>query len=333
MEKGIFSGVRAKWGALYRELYEKALQKIEAFQVRETSGSLLWRHTSSFAEIRANKDGLVVAIPSDARHPEWDPEKMLETSKNRVVHYFHVTDRDQLEALIPRIVRAYELTRTRRPSKTPAEKRVYATVDEYISEFSGEVGEILRRVRETIKKAAPGAIEKMSWQMPTYWQKENLVHFAAAKNHLGFYPGESGVRVFADRLAGYKTSKGAIQFPFSSPMPYALMEEITRFRVKEAEREAENGGGVYSFDAVIQKVPDMDGAYVEIPFDVKEVFGKGRVPVLATFDGEPYRGSVVRMGTPGHIIGIRKDIRAKIGKQPGDTVRVTLAERKPGRGE
>ena len=83
----------------------------------------------------------------------------------------------------------------------------------------------------------------------------------------------------------------------------------------------------FEFTAVIQKVPDLDGAYVEIPFDVKAVFGKGRVKVHATFDGEPYDGSLVKMGTPCHIIGIRKDIRAKIGKQPGDTVRVTIRER------
>jgi len=84
---------------------------------------------------------------------------------------------------------------------------------------------------------------------------------------------------------------------------------------------------IYEFDAVIQKVPDIDGAYVEIPFDVKDTFGKGRVPVHATFDSEPYDGQLVRMGTPCHIIGIRKDIRAKIGKQPGDTVWVTIQER------
>ena len=83
----------------------------------------------------------------------------------------------------------------------------------------------------------------------------------------------------------------------------------------------------YSFEAVIQKVPDIDGAYVDIPFDVKAAFGKGRVPVRATFDGEVYEGSLVRMGTPGHILGLRKDIRAKIGKQPGDSVAVTLTER------
>lgn len=86
---------------------------------------------------------------------------------------------------------------------------------------------------------------------------------------------------------------------------------------------------IYEFDAVIRKVPDIDGAYVEVPFDVKAEFGKGRVAVNATFDGEPYQGSVVRMGTPCHIIGIRKDIRARIGKQPGDNVHVTLQERLP----
>lgn len=83
----------------------------------------------------------------------------------------------------------------------------------------------------------------------------------------------------------------------------------------------------YAFEAVIRKVPDLDGAYVEIPFDVWERFGRGRVKVHATFDGEPYDGSLVRMGTPGHILGLRKDIRQKIGKQPGDTVQVTLRER------
>lgn len=84
---------------------------------------------------------------------------------------------------------------------------------------------------------------------------------------------------------------------------------------------------IYEFDAVIRKVPDIDGAYVEIPFDVRGLFGKGRVKVHAAFDGVPYDGSLVRMGTPGHILGLRKDIRAQIGKQPGDTVHVTLRER------
>lgn len=84
---------------------------------------------------------------------------------------------------------------------------------------------------------------------------------------------------------------------------------------------------VYEFTAEIKKVPDIDGAYIEIPFDVQEEFGKGRVKVHATFDSEPYDGSMVKMGTPMHILGLRKDIREKIGKQPGDMVRVTVQER------
>jgi hypothetical protein len=88
---------------------------------------------------------------------------------------------------------------------------------------------------------------------------------------------------------------------------------------------------VYEFEADIKKVPDIDGAYIEIPFDVRAEFGKGRVAVNATFDGEPYEGSLVKMKTPCHIIGIRKDIRAKIGKQPGDKVNVTIKERATGK--
>jgi len=84
---------------------------------------------------------------------------------------------------------------------------------------------------------------------------------------------------------------------------------------------------IYEFNAVILKVPDIDGAYIEFPFDVRKEFGKGRVKVFATFDGEPYEGSLVRMGTPCHIIGIRKDIRTKINKQPGDIIHVTIRER------
>lgn len=84
---------------------------------------------------------------------------------------------------------------------------------------------------------------------------------------------------------------------------------------------------IYEFDAEILKVPDIDGAYIEFPYDVKQEFGKGRVKVHAEFDGEPYDGSLVRMKTPGHIIGIRKDIRKKINKQPGDRIHVKIRER------
>jgi hypothetical protein len=90
---------------------------------------------------------------------------------------------------------------------------------------------------------------------------------------------------------------------------------------------------IYEFDAVVQKVPDLDGAYVVFPYDIKKEFGKGRVKVSAAFDGEPYEGSVVNMGVKNadgsvcYIIGVRKDIRAKIGKVPGDSIHVVIQER------
>ena len=90
---------------------------------------------------------------------------------------------------------------------------------------------------------------------------------------------------------------------------------------------------LYKFEAVIQKIDNQNGAYVAIPFDIRKEFGKGRVKIHATFDDEPYDGSIVNMGVKNldasicYIIGIRKDIRAKIGKQPGDNVHVTVMER------
>ena len=84
---------------------------------------------------------------------------------------------------------------------------------------------------------------------------------------------------------------------------------------------------IYEFDAELRKVPDIDGAYIEFPYDVRQEFGKGRVKVHAEFDGEPYDGSLVRMKTPGHIIGVRKDIRKKINTQPGDRIHVRIRER------
>ncbi len=84
---------------------------------------------------------------------------------------------------------------------------------------------------------------------------------------------------------------------------------------------------IYEFDAIILKVPDIDGAYIEFPYDVRAEFGKGRVKVTAVFDGTSYDGSLVRMKTEKHIIGLRKDIRTVIGKQPGDTVHVVIKER------
>lgn len=112
-----------------------------------------------------------------------------------------------------------------------------SAIDEYILETPEETRETLFRVREVIREAAPNATEKISWRMPTFWQKENLIHFAAFKKHLGLYPGDEAVAAFADRLtaAGYAFSKGAIQLPWDKPIPYELIAEITRYRVSKVE--------------------------------------------------------------------------------------------------
>lgn len=87
----------------------------------------------------------------------------------------------------------------------------------------------LRQINETIKSALPDAIGKISWSMPTYWKKRNLIHFAAFKKHIGLYPGPEAVEAFADKLKEYKTSKGTIQFPFDKPLPLELIKEIARW--------------------------------------------------------------------------------------------------------
>ncbi|MDR2966438.1 MAG: DUF1801 domain-containing protein [Methanobacteriaceae archaeon] len=107
------------------------------------------------------------------------------------------------------------------------------TIEEYISEFPKDIQEKLRNIRKTIQELAPEASEKISYGIPTFYLNGNLVHFAAFKNHIGFYPTSSGIKNFKDELLEYKTSKGTIQFPFDKKMPYALIKEIVKFRVNE----------------------------------------------------------------------------------------------------
>ena len=113
------------------------------------------------------------------------------------------------------------------------------------------------------------------------------------------------------------------------------MEKILREQVQGCEVAVSPNEKIYLFDAVIEPVPDKGGAYVRFPYDIRKEFGKGRVKAEITFDGEPYSGSIVNMGVKNedgsvcYIIGVRKDIRAKIGKQPGDTVKITVKAIQP----
>lgn len=107
------------------------------------------------------------------------------------------------------------------------------TIDQYIAACAPEVQEILHTLRKVIHEAAPEATEKISYQMPTFYLHSNLVHFAAFKNHIGFYPAPSGIEAFQEELAQYKGAKGSVQFPLRQPLPYELIARIVKFRADE----------------------------------------------------------------------------------------------------
>jgi uncharacterized protein YdhG (YjbR/CyaY superfamily) len=107
------------------------------------------------------------------------------------------------------------------------------TIDAYIAGFPPDVQEILEKIRLTIRKAAPGAEEAIKYQMPTFTLHGNLVHFAAFKSHIGFYPVPTGIEKFKKELAAYEGGKGSVQFPLDQPIPYGLIRKIVKFRVKE----------------------------------------------------------------------------------------------------
>lgn len=117
-----------------------------------------------------------------------------------------------------------------------------SNIDEYIARFPIHVQEILKEVRMTIRKAAPGAEETISYQMPTFTLKGNLVHFAAFKKHIGFYPTATGIQKFQNELSVYEGAKGSVRFPLDQPVPLDLIGRIVRFRVKENLERAESKG-------------------------------------------------------------------------------------------
>ena len=107
------------------------------------------------------------------------------------------------------------------------------SIDEYIEAFPGDVQLRLQQLRQTIRKAAPEAEETISYQIPTFKLRGFLVHFAAYKNHIGFYPTSSGVRAFRKELARYEGSTGTVRFPMNKPLPLSLVSRIVKFRVRE----------------------------------------------------------------------------------------------------
>lgn len=114
-------------------------------------------------------------------------------------------------------------------------------IDEYIAGFDADVRAILEQLRTSIRNAAPEATEAIKYRIPTFVQNGNLVHFAAFKHHVGFYPTSSGIERFKDELSPYKFAKGSVQFPLDKPVPLKLVEKIVRFRVSEAKARKSRG--------------------------------------------------------------------------------------------
>jgi uncharacterized protein YdhG (YjbR/CyaY superfamily) len=114
-----------------------------------------------------------------------------------------------------------------------AAKQTFQTIDDYIKSFPKDIQKVLEQVRQTIKKSAPEAEETINYQIPTFKLNGNLVHFAAFKNHIGFYPAPSGLKTFKKEISRYKSSKGSVQFPINEPIPISLISEIVKYRVKE----------------------------------------------------------------------------------------------------
>jgi uncharacterized protein YdhG (YjbR/CyaY superfamily) len=118
-------------------------------------------------------------------------------------------------------------------------KSSFNSIDEYIATFPEDIQKILEELRATIKACAPEAQEKISYQMPTFALKGNLVHFAAWKRHIGFYPTPSGTQAFKEELSIYESAKGSIQFPIDKPLPLELISRMVKFRVAENLNKAE----------------------------------------------------------------------------------------------
>jgi len=115
-----------------------------------------------------------------------------------------------------------------------------STIDEYIAGFPEEVQAVLEQIRATVKEVVPQAAETIKYDMPTFVLNGNLVHFAAFKKHIGFYPAPTGDPAFEEELSGYKQGKGSVQFPLDQPMPLNLIIKIVKDRVKKTGEKSKN---------------------------------------------------------------------------------------------
>ncbi|HVU09954.1 MAG TPA: DUF1801 domain-containing protein [Phototrophicaceae bacterium] len=117
------------------------------------------------------------------------------------------------------------------------QKKAPANFEEYFANYSPEIQERLEALRQTIHQAAPQAEEIISYGMPTFRWKQNLVYFSVSRKHIGFYPTNEPIEALHDRVAEYATSKGTLQFPFSKPLPLDLVTEVVKYRVEQVARK------------------------------------------------------------------------------------------------
>lgn len=117
----------------------------------------------------------------------------------------------------------------------PTPRKQFKTIDQYIASFPKSTQTILEKIRQVIKESAPTAKEAMKYGIPTFVLSENLVHFAAFKNHIGFYPTPKAILAFRKELSIYKQAKGSVQFPIDKPIPFAIIKKIVKFRVENTK--------------------------------------------------------------------------------------------------
>ncbi len=176
-------------------------------------------------------------------HNAGSGSKYTRTRLPVVLRYFEMfetkSEAMKRECAIKKLSRSEKTALINRPTVQTTEagemeqKNVISTVDAYIAQFPADIQDKLSAVRQTIKQAVPDATEKISYGMPTFYLNKNLVHFAAFKNHIGFYPAPQGIEAFADELSVYKSSKGAVQFPLNKPLPLDLIARIAVYRAEK----------------------------------------------------------------------------------------------------
>lgn len=230
MTRRYFIASKAKWFSLYQDLRAAVVEAVGDFHEHMTTKGINWKHHTSFAEISAKKDCMVVAFSLDSLHAQLQPARVLTTSKNRVVHYFEITDDTLFSMLVQWISKSYEMTKKNPVRKGPEKLPLCDTGEGYIALFTKDIQKLLNGIEAIVLEAVPNCEKRISWGMPSFYQDNGYVlQFAVQKKHVGLYPGPDAIEHFKDRLMSYTTTKGGILLPFGQAVPYQLIRDIVLF--------------------------------------------------------------------------------------------------------